>query len=91
MSYIPMVQSNKSSPSKIIVPLIRKKKMPQEDPKIFRSYIRLKRCDAAIAMKKKLREKTIGNRKRKRVRDLDEYDSGDFTSFFVCFYLKLFS
>ena len=53
--------------------------MPQEDPKIFRSYIRLKRCDAAIAMKKKLREKTIGNRKRKRVRDLDEFDSGDFT------------
>ena len=44
---------------------------------IFRSYVRLKRCDAAIALKKKLREKTdrFTNRKRKRVRDLDESDS----------------
>ena len=77
ISYIPMVKSNKS-PSKVIVPLIRKKKMPQEDPKIFRSYVRLERCDAAIALKKKLREKTerkIGGRFRKRARDLDESDS----------------
>ena len=37
----------------------------------------VKRCDAAIALKKKLREKKdkFTNRKRKRVRDLDESDS----------------
>ena len=37
VSYIPMVKNDKS-PSKVIVPSIRKKKMPQEDPKIFRYY-----------------------------------------------------
>ena len=40
VSYIPMVKNDKS-PSKVIVPSIRKKKMPQEDPKIFRYYYSL--------------------------------------------------